>query len=109
MNQAHIDGTGAGRGSLKSYAAGFLLSVVLTVIAFALVMSGALPHLAVLGGIIGAAIVQILVHLHYFLHLNTSSALRWNLLALIFAVLIIALFVGGTLWIMHHLQYRMVL
>jgi cytochrome o ubiquinol oxidase operon protein cyoD len=71
------------------------------------VMSGALPHLAVLGGIIGAAIVQILVHLHYFLHLDTSSALRWNLLALLFAVLIITLFVGGTLWIMYHLHYRM--
>ena len=108
MNRAHIDSTGAGRASLKSYAAGFILSIVLTVIAFALVMSGALPHAAVLGGIISAAILQILVHLHYFLHLNTSSALRWNLLALIFAVLIIALFVGGTLWIMHHLQYRMV-
>jgi len=107
MNQAHIDGTGAGRGSLKSYAAGFLLSVVLTVIAFALVMSGALPHSAVLGGIIGAAIMQILVHLHYFLHLDSSSALRWNLLALLFAVLIITLFVGGTLWIMYHLHYRM--
>jgi len=108
MNRAHTDSTGAGRGSLKSYAAGFIFSIVLTVIAFALVMSGALPHSAVLGCIIGAAILQILVHLHYFLHLNTSSALRWNLLALIFAVLIITLFVGGTLWIMHHLQYRMV-
>ena len=109
MSQTHIDSSGAGRSSLKSYAVGFILSVVLTVIAFALVMSGVLPRSAVLGGIIGAAVVQILVHLHYFLHLDTSSALRWNLLALIFAVLIISLFVGGTLWIMHHLQYRMVL
>ncbi len=109
MNQAHIDSTGASRGSLKSYGAGFILSIVLTVIAFALVMSAALPRWAVLLGIFGAASVQILVHLHCFLHLNTSSAMRWNLLALLFALLIMTLFVGGTLWIMYHLNYRMML
>jgi len=108
MNQTHIDSSGASRGSFKSYAAGFIFSIVLTVIPFALVMSGVLPRSVVLSGIIGAAIIQILVHLHYFLHLNTSSAMRWNLLALVFAVLIITLFVGGTLWIMHHLQYRII-
>ena len=51
MNQTHIDSTGAGRGSLKSYATGFILSIVLTVIPFALVMSGALSRSAVLFGI----------------------------------------------------------
>jgi len=109
MNQAHIDGSGASRGSFKSYAIGLILSIVLTAIPFALVMSGALSRSAVLFGIFGAAIVQILVHLHYFLHLDASSAMRWNVLALLFAVLIIILFVGGTLWIMYHLNYRMML
>jgi cytochrome o ubiquinol oxidase operon protein cyoD len=107
MNQARIDNTGASRGSLKSYAVGFLLSIVLTVIPFAFVMSGAFSRSAVLFGIFGAAIVQILVHLHYFLHLDTSSAMRWNVMALVFAVLVMILFVGGTLWIMYHLHYRM--
>jgi cytochrome o ubiquinol oxidase operon protein cyoD len=45
--------------------------------------------------------------LHYFLHLDTSSAARWNVLALIFTFLIMILFVGGTLWIMSNLNYRM--
>jgi cytochrome o ubiquinol oxidase operon protein cyoD len=109
MNQAQIDATGASRGSFKSYATGFMLSIVLTVIPFALVMSGALSHSAALFGILGAAIVQILVHLHYFLHLDTSSAMRWNVLALLFALLIMILFVGGTIWIMYHLTHRMML
>ena len=109
MNQLHIVGSGAGRGSLKSYATGFILSIVLTVIAFALVMSGIFSGTAVLFGIFAAAVVQILVHLHYFLHLDTSSAMRWNVLALIFAVLIMFLFVGGTIWIMYHLKYRMMI
>ena len=107
MSQAHMDSTGASRGSLKSYAIGFVFSLVLTVIPFALVMSSGISHSVVLFGIFGAAITQILVHLHYFLHLDTSSAARWNVLALLFTLLIMILFVGGTLWIMYHLNYRM--
>ena len=107
MNQAHVDSTGASRGSFKSYVTGFILSIVLTVIAFALVMSGKVSGPALLFGIFGAAIVQILVHLHYFLHLDTSSSARWNVGALLCTVLIMVLFVGLTLWIMSNLNYRM--
>jgi cytochrome o ubiquinol oxidase subunit IV len=107
MSQAPIDSTGVSRGSLKSYLTGFVLSLILTAIPFALVMNGTLPSSAILSGIFSAGIVQILVHLHYFLHLDTSSAARWNLLAMMFTLLILALFVGGTLWIMFNLNYRM--
>jgi len=107
MSQAPIDSTGVSRGSLKSYLTGFVLSLILTAIPFALVMNGTLPSSAILSGIFSAGIVQILVHLHYFLHLDTSSAARWNLLAMMFTLLILALFVGGTLWIMYNLNYRM--
>lgn len=107
MNEASIDSTGASRSSLKAYAVGFILSVVLTAIPFALMMIGTLPRSAVLIGILSAAAVQMLVHIRYFLHLDTSSALRWNLMALIFAVLIMVLFVGGTIWIMWHLETRL--
>ena len=107
MSQAPIDSTGASRGSLKSYLTGFVLSLILTAIPFALVMSGTWSSSATLAGIFSAGIVQILVHLHYFLHLDTSSAARWNVLAMIFTLLIMVLFVGGTLWIMYSLNYRM--
>jgi len=107
MSQAPIDSIGASRGSLKSYLTGFVLSLILTAIPFALVMGGALSASAALAAIFSAGIVQILVHLHYFLHLDTSSAARWNVLAMIFTLLIMILFVGGTLWIMYTLNYRM--
>src|SRR5208337_4980116 len=107
MSQAPIDSSGVSRGSLKTYLTGFVLSLILTAIPFALVMSGTLPSSAALAAIFSAGIVQILVHLHYFLHLDTSSAARWNLLAMMFTLLILALFVGGTLWIMYNLNYRM--
>jgi cytochrome o ubiquinol oxidase subunit IV len=107
MDQAAIDSAGASRGSLKSYLTGFVLSLILTAIPFALVMSGTLSSSAILAGIFIAGIVQILVHLHYFLHLDPSSEERWNVLAMIFTLLIMVLFVGGTLWIMFNLNYRM--
>jgi cytochrome o ubiquinol oxidase subunit IV len=107
MNQASIESTGASGGSLKSYLTGFVLALILTAIPFALVMSGTLSSAAALAAIFSAACVQILVHLHYFLHLDTSSAARWNVLAMIFTILIMILFVGGTLWIMYTLNYRM--
>ncbi len=102
-----MDSTGVSRGSLKSYLSGFVLALILTAIAFALVMRGTLSPKVTLGGIFVAGIVQILVHLHYFLHLDTTSAARWNVLALIFTLLIMILFVGGSLWIMWTLNYRM--
>jgi cytochrome o ubiquinol oxidase subunit IV len=107
MSHAPIDSTGASVGTLKSYLTGFVLSLILTAISFALVMSGALSSSATLACIFSAGIVQILVHLYYFLHLDTSSAARWNVLAMIFTVLIMVLFVGGTLWIMYSLHHRM--
>ncbi len=107
MNQAPIGSTGVSRGSLKAYLTGFVLSLILTAIPFALVMSGNWSSSATIAGIFSAGIVQILVHLHYFLHLDTSSTARWNVLAMIFTLLIMVLFVGGTLWIMSSLNYRM--
>lgn len=108
MAQNSISTAGADTGSLKSYTTGFLLSVVLTAAAFGLVMMRQdLARGMVLIGILIAAVVQIWVHLRYFLHMNASSSSRWNLIAMIFTVLIMALFVGGTLWIMADLNFRM--
>jgi len=107
MKDISLDISGARRGSRKSYTLGFILSVILTVVAFGAVMSGALNRPTVLACIAIAAIAQILVHLHYFLHLDSSSSARWNILAMVFAVLIMLLFVIGSLWIMYHLNYRM--
>lgn len=107
MSQAAMDSSGASRGTLKAYITGLVLALILTAIPFVLVMARALSTLAAIVVICGAGVVQILVHLHYFLHLDTSSAARWNVLALIFTLMIMVLFVGGSLWIMQSLNYRM--
>jgi len=105
MNHAAIEG--AGGGSLKTYLTGFILSLILTAIPFALVMSGGWSSSATLAVIFIAGAIQIFAHLHYFLHVDTSSTARWNIVALLFTIAIMVLFVGGTIWILFDLNYRM--
>ncbi len=107
MSQEAIGSTEISRGSLKSYLTGFILALILTAIPFVLVMNGAVSAPAALVAIFGAGFVQILVHLYFFLHLDASWGARWNLVAMIITVLIMILFVGGSLWIMWNLYYRM--
>jgi cytochrome o ubiquinol oxidase operon protein cyoD len=107
MNQASIDSLGVSKGSLKSYLTGLALALILTGISFGLVMSGILSTWGTLLAIFIAAFVQILVHLYYFLHVDASVEARWNVWALLYTVFIMALFVGGGLWIMYNLHWRM--
>jgi cytochrome o ubiquinol oxidase operon protein cyoD len=92
---------------LKSYLTGFALALVLTAIPFALVATQALPKLTTLVVIAVAAVVQVLVHLHYFLHLDLRSTARANLLAIVFAAILVCIMIGGSLWIMIDLHQRM--
>ncbi len=103
------DQSGAHHGSVKTYLTGFILSVILTVIPFWMVMTGAAPHSTLIGVVIVTAVVQLLVHLVCFLHMNSSSEERWNLVAFIFTVLIIAIVVVGSIWIMWNLNHNMML
>jgi cytochrome o ubiquinol oxidase operon protein cyoD len=107
MSQPSIDDGVSAGGNLKTYTSGFVLSLILTVISFALVVSGTLPHSVILFGLSAAAVVQMVTHLHYFLNLDACSSVRWNVLALAFTVLIMFIFVGGSIWIMFNLNYRM--
>jgi cytochrome o ubiquinol oxidase operon protein cyoD len=95
--------------SAKSYLVGLALAVMLTAIPFGLVATGALPRTATLVVIAVAALLQILVHLRFFLHIGWRSTPRENLAAMAFAAVLILFMVGGTLWIMVDLHYRMMM
>ena len=105
MANAHSDG--ANHGSVKSYAIGFILSVILTVIPFGLVMYPSLPKFTTLAIVLLFAVVQVVVHLVYFLHLDRSPSQRNNVTALVFAALVIVLLVGLSLWIMFSIHTEM--
>lgn len=107
MSHAAVDTSGHSEANLKAYSIGFILSIILTAIPFGLVLYGHMPVDYTVSALVIAAAAQIMVHLYYFLHLNASSAARWNVLALMLAVLIMALIIGGTIWIMYHVHYRL--
>lgn len=94
--------------SLRGYATGFLLSVLLTAIPFWLVMAKVLPNSNTTALVVlGFAVVQIVVHMVYFLHLDAKSEGGWNMLALIFTVILVVIMLAGSLWVMHHLNSNM--
>ena len=107
-HDAHDHHGGASHGSRREYWIGFLLSVLLTAPAFALVMTGIIPDPRVTAGIVMAlAMVQIVVHMIYFLHMNTKSENGWTMLALIFTAIIVLIVIAGSLWVMYHMNLNM--
>ena len=78
---------------------GFLLSVILTLIPFGLVMTDAFEDTATTALIVmSLGVVQIIVHMVYFLQLNRRAEGSWVLPALIVTVLLVAILLVGTLW-----------
>ena len=108
-HHGHDDHDGhADHGSLKSYAIGFLLSVILTAIPFWLVMGKVFDKSSTTAAVIlGFAAVQIVVHMIYFLHMNTKSEGGWTMLALIFTVVLVVIMLAGSIWVMYHLNHNM--
>ena len=100
----HLGHEGHNHGSFKSYMIGFVLSVILTAIPFALVMTGVLPKQATALLVMGFAVVQIVVHMVYFLHMNSKSEGGWTMLALIFTIMIVGIAMAGSLWVMYHMN-----
>ncbi len=115
---------------LATYLKGFTFALILTLLAFGLVIVGAgvpfgpitlvlplrpygeitlgeMPRGLMMSGIFFLAILQILIHLRYFLHLGFGPSQRWNVLALLFTALIMIIMAGGTLWLICSLDSMM--
>jgi len=94
--------------TFKGYMTGFVLAVVLTVIPFALVMGKVFGSSSMTGLVIlGLAAVQMVVHMIYFLHMDTKSQGGWSLLALVFTLVLVVITLSGSIWVMYHLNTNM--
>lgn len=93
-------------GTAKSYVAGFLGSLVLTLLSFGLVVSKkfSMPFLAY--GLVGLALIQAIVQLRLFLHVGQEAKPRWESLVFYFMVMVLLIIAIGSLWIMHDLNER---
>ncbi|WP_019223197.1 cytochrome o ubiquinol oxidase subunit IV [Bartonella rattaustraliani] len=96
--------------SIGPYLIGFILAVLFTLGSFIPVMYGMMEIWAIstkVAYLIGMAILQMIVQIVFFLHLNSGPDAKWNLAALWFAVVCVFVIVGGTWWAISHLNYNM--
>lgn len=98
----------SGHGSLRSYMTGFVLSLILTAIPFWLVMGDVIESKTVtIAAIMLLGGIQMIVHMVYFLHMNSRSEGGWTMMALIFTIVILVIVLVGSLWVMYHLNTNM--
>jgi len=93
--------------NLTTYVTGFLLSVMLTLAAYFTAVDGALAPRSIGIVVVGLAIAQLLVQLVFFLHLGRETKPRHQLLVFCFTLVVLAIVVYGSIWIMDNLNYNM--
>ena len=95
---------------LKFYVVGFILSIVLSAVPFGLMEAKLMTHMAAYIFLTVFMLVQLMVQVFCFMRLHTGSTdeSTWNLVALIFTIIVIMIVVSGSLWIMYNLNYYMV-
>jgi cytochrome o ubiquinol oxidase operon protein cyoD len=94
-----------GKGTVKSYTTGYLLSLALTLIAYLFAVKEFTSGWTLIYALATLAVAQLCVQLVFFLHLASESKPRWNLIAFLFAVMVVVIVVFGSLWIMKNLSY----
>ena len=94
------------RHEFHSYVWGIGLALLLTVLPFALVHWQAIPRLWLVVTIGVFALLQMVVHFRFFLHIGFKQN-RDDLQLILFSTLLLVIMVAGTLWIMASLAMRM--
>jgi cytochrome o ubiquinol oxidase subunit IV len=99
--------------TIKEYVLGFVFSLLLTLCIFFVITQHILEQgiwvsdMATLSTCITLTILQACVQLYYFLHLGKERSPHRRILTALYAILIISIVVGGSLWIMSNLNYNM--
>lgn len=94
--------------TMGDYVKGFILAVILTAIPFYLVMNNVITDRTTAVAVLGLfAVIQVLVHMVYFLHMNGKIQGGWTMLSTIFTVIFLAIAISGTLWVMFHMNTNM--
>ena len=97
----------AGRYAMRSYVTGFVLSVILTLIPYVIVVNHMFGKQGLVLAVILFGVTQLIAQVIFFLHLSKKSKPQWNIIVFVFTVLIVAILVVGSLWVMYNLNYNM--
>ena len=91
----------------RSLLVGYATALLLTLAAFGLVALHLLTGRDAFYAVLGLGLVQLVVHLRFFLHIDLKRSARADLQLILFSTLIIALMAGGTLVVLFNLRGRM--
>ena len=95
------------RSRVLGYVIGLGLAILFTATSFFVAGTDLVWQPSIPVAIVVLAIAQMGIHLVFFLHITTGADNTNNVLALAFGVLIVIFVVGGSLWIMDHLNHNM--
>jgi cytochrome o ubiquinol oxidase operon protein cyoD len=101
-----VDGHEIAEG-VGGYLVGLALATLLTVVSFFVSSTTLVWEPSIPVALVVLAIAQMGVHLVFFLHITSGPDNLNNVMALAFGVLIVLLLLGGSLWIMAHLNQNM--
>jgi cytochrome o ubiquinol oxidase operon protein cyoD len=104
------DGSGGNRAEyareLRGYLWGYGLAVLLTLTPFGLVNWRALPQHGLFLAIGACALVQVIVHFRFFLHIDPPRQNADDLHLILFSGLLLFFMIAGTIWILSSLAVR---
>ena len=92
--------------AIGGYLVGLALATLLTCVSFYIAQSTLVWQPSIPIALSVLALAQMGVHLVFFLHITSGSDSVNNVMALAFGLLIVALLVFGSLWIMTHLNHN---
>lgn len=93
--------------TLSAYITGLIFSFLLTAAAFLLVSRHMMSDTTLYISVAILAVIQFCVQSLCFLRLNAGPEGRWNLYPFMFAVFVVFVVIGGSLWIMYNMNYNM--
>lgn len=91
----------------RRYSLGFAAALVITYAAYLTTTQQWLSGAWLAAGLLGLAIIQLVVQLVVFLHVAHEKKPRWTLYSIIYSVIMMLIVVLGSLWVMYNLNYNM--
>lgn len=98
---------------VKSYVAGLVISIILTLLAYALVsifgiqQQMSISFFVLLPILLALAVIQLIAQLVFFLHLGRESSQKFRVVFFVSTSVAILVVVVSSIWIMTSLNYRM--
>jgi cytochrome o ubiquinol oxidase operon protein cyoD len=92
---------------IQGYLVGLGFAILLTIVSFFISRTDLVWAPSIPVALVVLAVAQMGVHLVFFLHITTGADNVNNVMALAFGVLIVLLIIGGSVWIMSHMNHNM--